>query len=186
MIVKEEYLKKNLKIVDVVLLNCILRKEYKLLDYLLKNDSVCTISMNLLKKRGIVIIAGNEHYVTSKEIKGMLLGSEAESIKVTDLVDQYRDLFPKGTNRDGYPYKGDKQGCVKKMNRFIKLNPEFTPDVILQATQKYINEKRKDNFNYMHLAHYFIEKNGVSALSAFCEQILEGGDNGNFTNIIEF
>lgn len=150
-------------------------------------------SLDSLLSRGALVKLDDKYEIINSYIKAVFEETEEEkkkeekeSTNIKSLVEEYRNLFPKGTNRDGYPYKGDKQGCVKKMNRFIKLNPEFTPDVILQATQKYINEKRKDNFNYMHLAHYFIEKNGVSALSAFCEQILEGGDNGNFTNIIEF
>ena len=115
----------------------------------------------------------------------LTLAEAKPKINVKELVDKYRELFPKGTNNNGYPYKGDKQGCIKKMSRFLKLNPEYDEDIILKATKKYIDKKRRDNFDYMHLAHYFIEKNNVSALGSFCEQVNEGGDEG-YTNIIEF
>jgi len=188
MIVKKEKLKKlNLTVTDVFIINCIYYSELELLDYARETDYNVELSRKKLIQDKHINRLG-DYYEVDQKYLDELFGNKktGKAIDIEKFIVDYRDLFPKGSNNNGYPYKGDKQGCIKKMKRFIKLNPEYSTDIILKATQKYINEKRKDNYDYMHLAHYFIEKNGVSSLGAFCEQIANGESESDFSNIINF
>ena len=174
----------NLKIADLFILNCIHNNEILLLDTAIKYDGVVSVRVNSLIKSKVINKIGSSYGINSKYVEAVFRDKPIENIN--NIVQSYRDLFPKGSNNNGYPYKGDRQGCVKKMKKFIKNNPEYSLDIILKATKKYINEARKDNYNYMQLAHYFIEKNGVSGLGAFCEQIVNGESGSDFNNIINF
>jgi len=44
----------------------------------------------------------------------------------------------------------------------------------LDATRRYVEERRADGWRYMKTASYFIYKDGQSALASFCEQSKEG------------
>lgn len=196
MIVKEEFLKNlNLNIEEIFILNCAYYDEQELLQIARKRDCITDEAVtDLLDKEAIIECGGvvmiSEHY--KKAMFESLEKDKTNKLIKLDLkkfVDEYRELFPKGNNYNGYPYRGDRQGCLKKMARFIKLNPDYTPEIIIAATNKYINEKKKDNYDFMHLAHYFIEKNGVSLLGSFCEHILDSGESEKdkgFSNIINF
>lgn len=90
---------------------------------------------------------------------------------IEDFIDKYRSIFPTGSNGSGYPYRGDKQSCIKKMRTFIKRYPEFSKDTILRATRDYVNSQFFKGYVYMQTAAYFIEKDGVSNLAGLCESI---------------
>lgn len=194
MIVKEEFLKNlNLNIEEIFILNCAYYDEQELLETARRKDYITDETVtDLLDDEAIIdcggIIMISDHY--KKAMFERLEKDKKKQLIKLDLkkfVEEYRNLFPRGRNHSGYPYKGDKQGCLKKMARFIKLNPDYTPEIIISATKKYINEKKKDNYDYMHLAHYFIEKNGVSLLGSFCEHIIDNSENDReegFSNII--
>lgn len=94
-------------------------------------------------------------------------------------VDKYRELFPQGVKSGGYLIKGDKQGCITKFKSFIKKYPEYTQEEILDATKAYLDGKKKNNYDMTQLAHYFIEKEGISNLSSFCEDIKVRGKQIN-------
>lgn len=190
MIFKEEFLKYlNLKIVDIFILNCIKNEEINLLNTSLKLDNTVSDHITNLLERQVIYAKDNFYEISYQYNKALFPTKSEVQVKVPDiseLVEEYRNIFPKGNNSQGYPYKGDKMGCTAKLKRFKKTYPEYSNDTILSATKRYVNEKRKDGFAYMKLAHYFIEKNGVSDLAALCEQINNGEKDTNFTNIINF
>lgn len=88
---------------------------------------------------------------------------------IDDFVDKYRSIFPSGNSSSGYPYRGDKQGCIKKMRKFKKSYPKFTDELILSVTRDYVNTHFFKGYSYMQTAAYFIEKDGNSNLAALCE-----------------
>jgi hypothetical protein len=102
-----------------------------------------------------------------------------------DWIEEYRDLYPKGVFTATRSVKGDKQGCLKKMNTFLKQNPEATKEQIIAATTLYIQKSKANGFDRMTCADYFIEKNGVSMLSSYLEMIAEGKDNKPYSNLRE-
>lgn len=94
-----------------------------------------------------------------------------------DFVEQYRRLFPPNIKTSGYPVRGDKKGCQKKMKMFLKNYPEYNQEHVLKATRNYINEMKYKGYQCMMLAHNFIKKDDVSMLASFCENLGEkGGD----------
>jgi hypothetical protein len=88
---------------------------------------------------------------------------------IDKFVDDYRRIFPAGNNSANYPFRGDKQSCTRKMRKFLKDNPSFSYELILNATREYVNYHFFQGYKFMQTAAYLIEKNGVSNLSALCE-----------------
>lgn len=101
---------------------------------------------------------------------------------VLEWIDEFREIFPKGVRSGGLPVRGDKQSCLKKIRKFLKEYTEYDKDLILKATKNYVENKARDQYNYMQTAHYFIYKNNTSTLAAECENILEneGGNVDSF------
>ncbi len=96
---------------------------------------------------------------------------------VSTWIEEWREVFPNIKASHGN-VRGDRQGCLKKMKAFCKKYPEYTKDIIFKGTQNYIIAKKKDGYQYMKLAHYFIDKDGISDLASYCEQV-DNTDNQN-------
>ena len=105
---------------------------------------------------------------------------------VDSWIDDWRDLWPKGVKTMGRLVRGDKQGCLKKMQTFLKDYPEFTKEEIFDATKVYVFDRQRDGFKAMSCADYFIVKNGISLLAAHLEDVegrekvmnqINGGDS---------
>ena len=90
--------------------------------------------------------------------------------------DEWRNLFPEGSNNAGYRYRGNRLEGLKKMVKFVSTYPEFTKEEIYEATRNYVNKFAIRGYNYMQQAHYFIEKKDVgSTLASECEGLKEKG-----------
>jgi hypothetical protein len=113
------------------------------------------------------LLEKGQRIVTNSGIQNILTPTSS----FDEFVEKYRSLFPPGS-RQGYLYKGDKQGCIKKMRRFMKLYPKFTEDIILEATRTYIHKQFLSGYQYLQSAHYLIEKDGISNLAGLCEAYL--------------
>lgn len=96
---------------------------------------------------------------------------EDELNDVSSWIDTWREIFPVGVKSMGYAVRGDRTGCIKKMRAFLKQYPDFDKELIFNATKIYVDAKRKEKWSYMQLAHYFIEKDGISNLAALCEDL---------------
>lgn len=86
---------------------------------------------------------------------------------VSNWIDEYRRLFKvmKGTPGS----MGDRKDCIVKMEIFMKENPQYDKDKIIDATNYYL--QTIDNPKYIKQADYFIKKHGQSGLSQFCEEV---------------
>lgn len=91
--------------------------------------------------------------------------------------DEWYSLWPRGQKSGGYPVKGDRKGCYKKLIKFIKEHPEFEKDIIIKATKDYIDAQRLSRFAFIKLAHFFVYKDNISVLASYCELIKEKLDN---------
>jgi hypothetical protein len=87
-----------------------------------------------------------------------------------DWVQEYRELF-KGKKVGAM---GDPNECKKKLVDFLAQNPAYDKEIIIKATQKYINIEAQSNYKYLQQADYFILKNNKSRLLAFCEEVEDG------------
>lgn len=94
-------------------------------------------------------------------------------VNVEDWIEEWRELFPKGLNSNGYPYRGDKSACLAKMQTFIRNNG-YSKEEIMNATKIIINRFKLKDYEFMPLAHYMIEKNRVSSLKQYCDMVKDG------------
>lgn len=89
-------------------------------------------------------------------------------------VEDYYQLWPKGITSGGYAVKSGKDACASKLRTFMKKNPLYTQQIILQATSNYIQRCKGNDYQFMKLANYFISKDGISVLENCCEEIVNG------------
>lgn len=89
---------------------------------------------------------------------------------ISTWIEEWREVFPNIRASHGN-VRGDRQGCLKKMKVFCKKYPEYTKEIIFKGTQNYVQAKKRDGYQFMKLAHYFIEKDGISDLASYCEQV---------------
>lgn len=92
---------------------------------------------------------------------------------VSEWIDIFFNLFPKGIKSGGFYVRSDKQGCIKKMESFMKQYPEYTKGIIITATKKYVDGMKNNNYNFCKMAPYFISKDGISMLEGFCQDVLK-------------
>lgn len=117
---------------------------------------------------------------TTEKFKSLLLGVKVRLNTSEQWMKEWYNLFPKGVKSGGYYVKSDLSGCMKKMRKFQSQHPEFSQQIILDATKNYIENCEKKGYQYMKIAPYFIEKDGVSMLAGECDALSDNLDN--YTN----
>lgn len=103
--------------------------------------------------------------------------SKKANSDVNTWIDAWRDMFPAGINTAGYRYRGNRLEVLKKMIKFVSVYP-YTKEEIFEATKRYIDRFAIKGYNYMQMAHYFIEKkDSGSSLASECENLKESKTN---------
>lgn len=124
--------------------------------------------INSLKKD--VDYIGNKVQVITKKTE-----REVNS-EIENRIDEYRNLF-KGYKKGAM---GSLSNCKSNLSTFLKNNPNYSFDDVLNAAKSYINNL--DDFKYLKRADYFIYKqNGNksidSTLEAYIDEPNENNDN---------
>lgn len=117
---------------------------------------------------------------TTDKFQSLLIGVKVQLNTTDQWVKEWYNLFPKGVKSGGYYVKSDLSGCIKRMKKFQAQHPEFSQQTILNATKNYIENCAKKGYQYMKIAPYFIEKDGVSMLAGECDALSDNLDN--YTN----
>jgi hypothetical protein len=107
-------------------------------------------------------------------VEGKFMPTGATS-SLEELCRQYRELFPIGVKSAGHPVRGNMVNIMRKMRRFREEFPQFSDDVILQATRRYVTEKQREGYAYMKVAEYLIYKDTSSLLASLCDSMIENG-----------
>lgn len=68
-----------------------------------------------------------------------------------------------------------------RMVSYMKANPEHTPEIIMQATQNYLDEKAKSGYEYTKKSNKFIQDEQGSTLYSYCLAVING-DSQKTTN----
>lgn len=127
-----------------------------------------------LSERELSYLVKNEYIKEDETIRSKTLELfETKLDDFTYFVETYRNLFPKGVKSgNGVPIRGDKHGVAKKMEWFLRTYPEYSKTIILEATARYVIEmsRKIPAYAYMTQADYFIQKDGLSKLAAYCEE----------------
>lgn len=101
-------------------------------------------------ENGIVLadelIADSEKDIVAKE----------DSIK--ELADKLRSIYPEGKMEGtSYYYRCNKADIIRKLKSFFRRYGEYTPEQIIEATQRYVSSFN-GNYTYLRLLKYFIWK----------------------------
>lgn len=156
----------NLSPTEYCYLICLLRKESYI--GLLTSVQETNLLKSLEEKRYLKIINADEIVLRQKALNIL---NEISPHAVEEWIDEWRELFPSGVKTAGRPVRGDKKGCLKKMIKFCKDNPEYTKENIIEATKIYVFDKRRNNYAKMTCADYFIMKDGISLLASLLEDL---------------
>lgn len=190
---QKQLLEKKLRPDEIFLLTLLKKKDEDLYSSLIKDFYYVDALIRLRDKK---LIKVSTSISTDTLFKDITVPKELHSLygkptvsqlkpKVSKWIQDYRDLYPKGMNPNGYPYRGDKKGCINNMAKFLYNYPEFDDKgLILKATGIYLEQKKKDGYAYVSMADRFIWKNDMSTLASYCEQLKEGTLKDGKRNII--
>lgn len=142
-------------------------KEEQLREYISINGMFDPNSIDKLVELNLLINENEDgRYLLSK-----LKPVKKVSDNIDNWINDWYDLFPKRIKSGGYYVRSDIKGCKTKLKRFMLRYPEFSKDTILKATKKYVDDMENNNYKFMKIAPYFIEKNGISMLYGYCESL---------------
>lgn len=96
----------------------------------------------------------------------------------TDKVNEYREIFPKGKLPSGELARQSVKELQDKFVWFFKTYPEYDWDLVLDATEYYVDTFAKKNYMYMATSSYFIKKTMTTKevkckLADYCQEIID-------------
>ena len=94
------------------------RREYSLNIHMLTNKGYIKNVVNTphLEGNHLLITKEGWNLLDKKSISRLTVKESS----VDSWIDDWRNLFPKGKTKNGYPIKGSRQNCIKKMTQFMK------------------------------------------------------------------
>jgi hypothetical protein len=140
-----------------------------------KNNS----NMNFLEQAGYINTKSELTDLGKDLIKKVFLPIKTSTTPinkedVTDISLKYRELFPVNIKTGNLPVRGNIKNIERKMELFKRKYPDYSDDLILKATEKYIKEKAKEGYTFMKMSEYLIFKDGESMLASLCDAYNEG------------
>ena len=133
-----------------------------------------SVTCSKLQSKGYAKIAGRTLILRKKALSLLASTTQLREAEVSKWIQEWRDIFPPGLNAGGYRYRGDKHECIIKMRKFVVKHPNITKEEIFEATKGYVQRFATKGYNYMMMAHYFIQKQGVgSTLNSEIEGLAE-------------
>ena len=133
----------------------------------------------LMLKKGRLIYNETTKELTVSTTVYEILGLPRRGIRdIESIAIQYRDLWPAGIKSGGYYVKSGISTISGKLRKFLKSFPQYSPEDVLNATRRYVGESRRDNYQFMKTAEYFIYKDESSVLETYCE-VVKGKEVSN-------
>jgi hypothetical protein len=138
------------------------------------------LEMRAMVQQGYI---DNEGKLTSKGLEVVKFNSDVKNSlpqDVSDNIDKFLNIFPKGKLPSGKPARVNKKNIEDSFKWFFK-NYTYDWDTILRATWYYIDTYEKTNYMYMKNSQYFIRKQNTdkswdSELANYCEIVINGDD----------
>lgn len=90
----------------------------------------------------------------------------------------YNELFPKQKAGSGKYMRGNIKNVETNFKWFFK-NYNYTWEIIIEATSRYLDQQFKENYKYTRTSMYFIKKDDKSDLADWCEIVSSGADSGD-------
>lgn len=134
------------------------------------------------KEEKIVITEKGEALLTEME---MLYSKTVESVSkqvignnYEEKITSYNMLFPRGKLPSGKQARVNTKNLEASFKWFFKTF-DYSWEIVLKATELYVNEYRLRNYLYMRTSQYFIRKTlpdrtSESELANYCEMIVTG------------
>jgi hypothetical protein len=116
---------------------------------------------------GIIQISPEYYKNLGKPLPGTTVSKNKN--RANELAKLYIAKWPKKILSGGRPVRQGLTSVSKKMLIFMNKHPEVTDQQILDATQRYVNLKVRDNWVYATCSDYFILKNDSSQLEAYIQ-----------------
>lgn len=124
----------------------------------------------LLYEGGQIILAPKYHPKTSKT---------DEKIKnFENLLINYAALWPKKIKTGNRLVRRSANSLRKKLKAFCNSRKDVTDQEILDSAFIYVASAKRNNYEYMQCADYFISKNGSSELESHVDLLKEGNLEG--------
>lgn len=122
--------------------------------------------LNKLQKQGLLKITG----VSPLQISLRKKLEDCVEVKL-NFIEEYSKLWLGKKSIDGYYLSQPKSENLSRMIKFVKENPEFSPETILKATNRYISEKSITGFKFAKKSHKFIYDLEGSTLFSYCHAV---------------
>lgn len=149
------------------------------------NNKIEQISEAYIPDEVDVAVLESKGYLTPATTSSGIFGFTTENVKLCqkhigtdlDFVEEWIKLFPEGIKSGGYYVRSSEKGVKKKFITFFNQY-DFSPEKVLQATEKYIEEMRSKGWRGIQLAVNFIEKDGNSNLANYCTEMGKEPNSG--------
>lgn len=133
---------------------------------------------NKLTYKAESIITDCEAYFKKTKVK---VTSEALGEGYQEKVKAYREIFPTGQHPTlGYTFRSSVEDLTPRFTWFFNKYPDYTWDIVLQATENYVRKAMENGYRGMGKANYFIKKTDkdastiTSPLADMCQDLLDG------------
>lgn len=141
---------------------------------------------NKLTPKALGIISDCEAFFKKTKVK---LASEILGEDYKQKVAQYRELFPRGTHPTlGYTFRTSIEDITPRFQWFFSRYPDYTWELVLRATQTFVEKAQANGFRGLGKASYFIKKTDkdsntiTSPLADMCQDLLDQGIDDRATD----
>jgi hypothetical protein len=143
----------------------------------LQSDNWLSESLQLTQKSLTFIQEIDAFFKKSKKKTSSVLMGES----FLDLIQEYVEIFPNKRLSSGKPARVNVKTLENSFRWFFDTY-SYSWDIILQATNKYVNDYEMKNYEFMRTSQYFVRKQNTdktwdSDLATYCDMILNGEDD---------
>tara|TARA_R110000868_G_scaffold165117_2_gene398058 strand:- start:364 stop:804 length:441 start_codon:yes stop_codon:yes gene_type:complete len=130
--------------------------------------------LNNLQQQGFIKITNYENLTISLRAK---IEKDIQ-VGINDFIKNWSQLWH-GKKADGYYLAQPPKENLSRMMVFMRENPEFSPEVIMEATKRYIEEKEASGYQYCKKSNKFIADTDGSVMYAYCVAVMNGDNNNS-------
>lgn len=143
----------------------------------LQSDNWLSESLQLTQKSLTFIQEIDAFFKKSKKKTSSVLMGES----FLDLIQEYVEIFPNKRLSSGKPARVNVKTLENSFRWFFDTY-SYSWDIILQATNKYVNDYEMKNYEFMRTSQYFVRKQNTdktwdSDLATYCDMILNGEED---------
>lgn len=133
----------------------------------------------LFIKHGYIVETSNGIFEITNRFYELMEKPIPKTIKIEKLAEKFRELWPTGVKTNNGDYIRSSLNALKaKLRTFKNKNPKISDQIILDATQAYVERYALKNYNYIMISSNFIYKHQDSKLETECQAYVDDGVEG--------